>query len=97
MAGKPLLICHTLCIPCNTRYDAESLFLMPRSLFDRGPGLPDFWRLVTFFVPTPSSRHDAQDGSMGDVLLHVGSGATRTHAQPALAGEHGEHGEHPPR
>ena len=49
----------------------------------------------TPFVPTPSTRRGAQRRARA-APLGAGTGATRTHADPPLGGEHGEHGEDPP-
>ena len=49
----------------------------------------------TPFVPTPSTRYGAQWRARA-APLGAGTGATRTHADPPLGGEHGEHGEDPP-
>jgi len=49
----------------------------------------------TPLVPTPSRRRGAQRRARA-APLGAGTGATRSHAQPPLGGEHGEHGEDPP-
>jgi len=49
----------------------------------------------TPLVPTRSGRRGAQRRARA-APLGAGTGATRSHAQPPLGGEHGEHGEDPP-
>ncbi len=49
----------------------------------------------TPLVPTRPGRHGAQRRARA-APLGAGTGATRSHAQPPLGGEHGEHGEDPP-
>jgi hypothetical protein len=49
----------------------------------------------TPFVPTPTARRGAQRRARA-APFGAGTGATRSHAQPPLGGEHGEHGEDPP-
>jgi hypothetical protein len=73
-----------------------SFFLSSSSpLFDPPEACRTARSALTPFVPTPSEPRRAQGGSKAPPL-GGGSAAARSHAQPALAGEHGEYGEHPP-
>jgi len=67
------------------------LLSAPCSTLAGGHGLS----VGTPLVPTRSGRRGAQRRARA-APLGAGTGATRSHAQPPLGGEHGEHGEDPP-